>query len=274
VCRRFVLHKAEGRSRVVALKRARRPDGFHDEYCGTLLNLDDPSDPFYLNFDHRVAGVLNDLAATGAINNDSKANLTWQEWPVVVHACREYWERGVPFRKDIVPFVAWRASSVIKATNTRLVDQAMQPRVLDAGVRLTFGSSKLCRVCERYPVVEHPMYCPRCLRLVKRTTGASEYEQAAALKKAYSRELDTFLCHHLGVPLDLFDWTGPYYLWFDHLVPRQKGTLVVSSALANRMKTDTDEQEWHAYYRMLDIAMHGGVFEREKLTFKYWKRYY
>jgi hypothetical protein len=113
---------------------------------------------------------------------------------------------------------------VIKATNARLVEMAMPPRVLDADVRLTFGPGKLCWVCEKYPVVGHPMYCPLCLRLVKRTTGASEYEQAAAL--------------------------------------------------ANRMKTDTDEQEWHAYYRMLDIAMRGGVFEREKLTFKYWKRYY
>jgi len=48
--------------------------------------------------------------------------------------------------------------------------------------------------------------------------------------------------------------------------------LVVSSALANRMKTDTDLEEWHAYFRMLDVAMRGGTFEREKLEFKYWMR--
>lgn len=272
VCANLVLHQREGRARVACLKRARRPDGFHCEYCGALLNLTDPNDPFYPNFDHRTPGILNDLNVCAAIINVSKSNLTWLEFPIVVHATVDWWDRGVPFRKDVVSFSAWNATSVIKATNTRLVDMALQPRVLDAGVRLTFGPGKLCWVCERYPVLGAGKYCARCLRLVKRTTGASQFEQAAALKMAYSWEHDTFICYHLGVPLDLFDWTSPFYLWYDHLVPRKNGTLVVSSALANRMKTDTDLDEWHAYFRMLDVAMRGGTFEREKLQFKYWRR--
>ena len=264
----------QGRAKVAALKRARRPDGFHCEYSGVLLNVSDPSDPFYINFDHRTPGVLDDIAATCAIINTSKANLTWQEFPIVVRETVNHWDTGAPFRKDVVPFSAWRTSSYIRATNARLVDMAMPPRVLDAGVRLTFGPGKLCRVCERYPVVGSANYCHRCLRLVKRATGATQGEQAAALKNAYCRELDTFLCYHLGVPLDLFDWLGPYYLWYDHLVPRTKGTMVVSSALANRMKTDTDEEEWHAYFRELDRAMQGGKFDKKKVKLKYWKRFY
>jgi hypothetical protein len=46
----------------------------------------------------------------------------------------------------------------------------------------------------------------------------------------------------------------------------------VSSALANALKTDLDEVEFHAFMRMLDGAMHGGKFDRSKLEFKYWRR--
>jgi len=34
----------------------------------------------------------------------------------------------------------------------------------------------------------------------------------------------------------------------------------------------TDEEERHAYSRMLDGAMQGGKFETEKLKFKYYTR--
>jgi hypothetical protein len=41
----------------------------------------------------------------------------------------------------------------------------------------------------------------------------------------------------------------------------------------NRMKTDTDEEEFHVYMQELDKAMHGGKFDTSKVKFEYWKRH-
>ena len=271
-CSHFVQHVIESAARVVALKRARRQDGFHCEYSGALLNTTDPSDPFYLHFDHRVPGVKNDLAAAAAIVNESKVKLTYLEFPLVVHEAVNHWDTGAPFRRDVVPYSAWlNGGSPVHPTNDRLVMMAVGPRLLDAGLLVPAGKGMACGVCERYAPVKNGFYCPRCGSLL---FGRVEPYRVlvAALKKAYDYELDAFICYHLGVPLEVYNWQSPYYICYDHLVPKMKGNIVVSSVLANMMKTDTDEQEWHAYFRMLDVAMQGGKFEQEKLEFKYYTR--
>jgi hypothetical protein len=61
-------------------------------------------------------------------------------------------------------------------------------------------------------------------------------------------------------------------MWFDHLTPRKKGDLVVSSRLANETKKDLDEQEYRAFFHELDRAFRGGTFDKGAFTTKYWKR--
>jgi hypothetical protein len=291
LCADHVMSVPEGRARVAALKRARRPDGFHCEYSGALLSLTDTSDPFYLHFDHRTPGVKNDLAATGALINQSKTNLTWQEFPAVVREAVTHWDTGAPFRRDVVPFAAWLAGKqAIRPTNELLVEQAMAPQLLTAAyripgrsggrafpnVQLSFrlpkGSERMCRLCEKYAIPPRYEYCPRCQPLFRRRLGEKSQSKFSALKASFVWERDVFTCHHLGVELDLFDWTSPYYMWFDHLTPRKKGDLVVSSRLANETKKDLDEQEYRAFFRELDKAFRGGTFDRNAFTTKYWKR--
>ena len=292
LCADHVMSVPEGRARVAALKRARRPDGFHCEYSGALLDLEDSSDPFYLHFDHRTPGVRNDLAATGAIINQSKTNLTWQEYPAVVHASVLHWDSGTPFPKDIVPFAAWLAGKrTVRATNALLVEQAMAPQLLTAAYRLPVlgrkvgegadlqlsfrlpkGSERMCRLCERYAILPRYKYCPRCEPLVERRNGETRAAKFDALRDSFVWDRDVFLCHHLGVELDLFDYQSPYYGWFDHLTPGKRGDLVFSSRLANENKTDLDEQEYRAFFRELDRAFRGGTFDRNAFTTKYWKR--
>ena len=272
VCGALFLHTKEEAAKVLALKRARREDGFHCEYSGALLNVTDLDDPLYLNFDHRTPGVLNDLAVSGAIINFSKGNLTYLEFPLVVHETVRHWDTGDPFNKDVVPYSAWLAGRpLVKATNARMVDMALLPRLVDAGLLLPAGNRRVCRICEKYAVTYLQKYCPRCRRLLNRSNDETWAVMAAALKRAYLPELDGFICYHLGVVLDTFNWMSPFYLCFDHLVPDEIGNIVVSSVLANRLKTATDEPEWHRYFRNLDRAMRGGDFEQETLEFKYWR---
>jgi len=272
-CYDLVEQKPEGRARVASLKRARREDGFHCEYCGALLNLSDPSDPLFIHFDHPIPGLRDWVVATGAIINQSKTNLTYLEYPYVVHEAVNHWDTGDPFRKDAVPFSKWAAGRrIVRPTSARLVDQALGPRLLDAGLLRPAGMGKACLVCRRYAAADNGRYCWRCRPLVWRNTGDSWQVKVGALRNAYRAELDNFVDYHLGVRLDLFDWSSPFYPNFDHLIPGMKGNLVLTSTLANEMKTDTDVPEWHAYFRMLDAAFQGGAFERGKLEFKYWKR--
>lgn len=258
--------------RVEVLKRIRRADGFFCEYSGARLNMKDETDPFHVQFDHKLPGVPKFLAGCGAIINQSKSETTWLEFPYVVHETVNHWDNGEPFNKNVVPFIRWgRGKTLLPATNARLVDMAVGPRLLDAGLRLPKSTDRVCWICKKYAVWDQMRYCRRCRRLLNRKCD-SKPVLAPALKGAYIPELDTFLDYHLGVPLELYDFWSPFYLSFDHPVPGMKGKVVVTSMLANLMKADTDEQEWHAYFRMLDCAMQGGKFEQEKLEFKYWTR--
>jgi hypothetical protein len=294
ICWNLVTSQPEGRARVAALIRARRPDGFHCEYSGALLNRTDPGDPFYIVFDHRIPRNKGDLAATGCIINESKGAMSHLEFPIVVHGTVRHWDTGEPFRKDIVPFAYWsRGKHALRATNARLVDMALGPRLLDAGLlrpglpgagllhpglhdagllRPATGGN-LCPICERYATVGKHKYCLRCGKIVRGTPGASIGALEAAMHKAYNHDLDAFIDYHLGVVLDLYDWTSPFYPCFDHLTPGKRDDVVFTSNLANTMKKDTDEEEFHAYFRMLDGAMQGGTFDKTGLQFKYWKSY-
>lgn len=274
-CDDLVQHFLDSVERVEVLKRIRRPDGFYCEYSGAKLNIKDPSNPFYVHFDHKLPGVPNFLAGCGAIINQSKANLTWLEFPYVVREIVSHWDTGEPFDRNVVSFMRWaRGKMLVPVTNARLVDMAVGPRLLDAGLRLPKGSDRVCWICRKYAVTGQMKYCPRCKRLLNRSTGESWAVMAPALRGAYMPEQDTFLDCYLGIPLELYDFWSPFYLSYDHPVPGKKGDVVVTSMLANVMKADTDVPEWHAYFRMLDCAMQGGRFEQEKLEFKHWSREY
>lgn len=114
VCLHFIQHRKDRWARIAALKQARRLDGFHCEYSGELLNVTDPSDPFHLEFDHKIPGE-DELATSAAIVTDSKVEMIYLELPVVVHETVSHWDTGVPFKKDIVLFSAWRGKAGLKS---------------------------------------------------------------------------------------------------------------------------------------------------------------
>jgi len=295
VCGNLVLHQREGRARAAALIKARRKDGFHCEYSDVLMDLKNPSSPYYVNFEHRVPGVSGDIAACIAVVNVSKANMTWDEFPLVVHELIHHWETGAAFNRDIVPFRCWRkaAQAQVKAGLWRPGDMPLRRipplevqriggsmvaldglglRAAAEIVRALGAPARSCKIC-RKPVGPKRMFCPRCLRLVHRASPTSKLLQAQALIDAFDGEHDGFRCYYCGALLELEDWTSPWYLWYDHVIPRTEGNVVASSAVMNRMKTDTSEEEFHAYMKELDRAMTGGIFDTSKVRFEHWKRH-
>ena len=294
VCANLVEHQREGRARGVALMNAKGEGGFYCGYSHVRMDLKDPSSPYYINFDHREPGVLNDLVACIAVVNFSKANMTSDEFPHVVHETVHHWDTGEPFDRDIVPFRCWQKGTKadVKAGRWSPPVQAfrvppLQVRKIDgellaldgfarnvaATIMKALGApARSCKVCKK-PVGPYKMFCPRCLRLVHRASPTSKLLQAQALVEAFEPVHDGFRCHHCGVLLELEDWTSPWYLWYDHPIPRDESRVVASSALMNRMKTDTDEEEFHVYMQELDKAMHGGTFDTSALKFRYWKRH-
>ena len=116
-------------------------------------------------------------------------------------------------------------------------------------------------------------YCPRCQRLVNRPTDCSRPQRVAALVNGYDAGTDGFLCYYTGVPLDEHDNTDPFHLWYDLRVPDDPATAVLSSMLANRMKTDMSEEEFRIFVPQLDDGLHGGRFDKNAVKFRYWKRH-
>ena len=273
-CGNLVQNFLDSVERVTVLKRIRRADGFYCEYSGAKLTLKDLSSPFRLQFDHPIPGNPDYLIGTGAIVNQAKCEMTWLEFPHVTHEFVRHLDTGEPFRKNVVPFSHWGFGQMpVKPTNQRLVEMAAGARLLDEKLRLPTGVDRVCWICEKYAVFGQMRYCPRCKRLLNRHCDSWTI-LAPALKAAYIPDLDTFLDYHLGVPLELYNFWDPFYLSYDHPVPGLKGNVVVTSVLGNSMKADTDVPEFHAFFRMLDYAMHGGKFEQEQLEFKYFNRSY
>jgi hypothetical protein len=205
-----------------------------------------------------------------------------------------HWRTGEHFDKNIVPFRCWQkaAKAEVRAGLWRPLDLPSrvpppQVRKLDGLMAALDGSgakvaieilgalgapARFCKVCQK-PVAPHKMFCPGCLRLVHRTTTAGKLEQAVALINALYLENEGFRCHHCGVLMELGDRTSPWYMWYGHLTPGVEGKVVASSAVMNRMKTDTSEGEFHVYMVELDKAMSGGVFDTSAVSFEYWNRH-
>jgi len=93
------------------------------------------------------------------------------------------------------------------------------------------------------------------------------------MKAAWCKEKNGFLDHYLGIVVDEENLDSPYYVVFDHRIPRKKGDLVLTCMLVNAMKGDMSEDEF--YLMMNELARHreGKVFDREVIKFEYWKRW-
>jgi hypothetical protein len=125
-----------------------------------------------------------------------------------------------------------------------------------------------CHICEK-KVQHHTKFCPRC-----RVHAHTRREQAArtrALKAAWNKKRNGFICYYTGVKLEEKDRSSPWYISFDHRTPRKKGDLVVCARWVNSMKTEFSEAEFRAI--IIELARcraAGDEFNMSVAKFEFW----
>jgi len=114
-------------------------------------------------------------------------------------------------------------------------------------------------------------YCPRCHKIMKK--AHSEFiAHREALKAAWNKAADGFLCVYSGVKVDELDPASPWHISFDHPVPKEPGKLCVTTELLNFMKKDLTFEEFRPAVLELDKVFNGGVFRKNVIPFRLWFR--
>lgn len=127
-----------------------------------------------------------------------------------------------------------------------------------------------CAVCgsERHPLA---YACTRCKRILDRvetrrdTSGVPrKVDMAARLRALQTSWRDgSFRCFYTGV--ELIDegrrWRDHRYLVFEHKIPGDEASVVVTCALVNRMKTDLTEEQFKRMVMELAKVFDGGTFD-------------
>src|SRR3972149_7162272 len=76
--------RPDKQARIRALKKAWDGIGFRCYFTGTRLVEDNPRDPRYLTFDHRIPRQEDDVVVAAALVNDMKSDMSADEFKAVV----------------------------------------------------------------------------------------------------------------------------------------------------------------------------------------------
>lgn len=127
-----------------------------------------------------------------------------------------------------------------------------------------------CAVCgaERHP---RASVCTRCKRILDRieirrnASGAPRQVDKAARLRALQEAWrgGSFRCFYTGIALidDFQRWRDHRCLVFEHRIPGDEASVVVTCALVNRMKTDLTEEQFKNMVRELARVFDGGTFD-------------
>ena len=248
--------------RRAALRMAydRSVDGFRCHWCGVLLEEEDDADPFHLCFDHLIPEKTSELVVSSEIFNHMKSDFAPEEFLRAIRELAAH-RAGRPFDRDLVEFRYW----------SRRVTSQQGPGGPSQRGALKLVNVEECVICGGEPV-PWSYYCPRCRRLmlIRNTTTR---HLVRAMKEAWSAEEDGFVCRHTGVRVDDDKPRSPWYISFDHSVPRDDDTLVVTAWWVNVMKSALSEEEfWKVVGEFDRYLREGGTFDRDVVGFSYWWR--
>jgi hypothetical protein len=233
-------------------------DAFHCRITDVVLNLKDRHDPFYRHFVQLIPGDRKTLLMVGAMPGMLKSDLTLDELLTVVPELHDHRTLGRPFKKDIIPFIAWHRGLPIP---TRFIAPITPPFK---------ATGYTCAVCIR-PRDPGATYCPRCRQIILLGRQWPNLDKKAALIESYDPALDGFLCTYTGILLEEINYHLPYFLVFDHQIPGQK-KLVVAASWVNHMKGWlTHIQFWNVIAELTNHIRTGEPFDTGILNRSEWK---
>ena len=261
-CREIIYGHNEHLKAREALRDAydRTLDSFRCHYSHVPVDRSGQGNPFSLCFDHVVPVRGSRLVVSSELFNYMKNQLGPEEFPLAVRELAAH-HAGRAFDRDLIRFQYWDLRAPRQSISVRRMPRLRPRRVhVDA-----------CVVCGG-PPVKWSYYCVRCGGLVwgrNRNIRA----RAKALKEAYDRDTDGFLCHYTGVRVDEAAPGSPWYINFEHATPRDASTIVVAAYWVNLMKRNMSESEFWAVVLEYDRYLReGGEFDRDVAEFRWWRR--
>jgi hypothetical protein len=212
---------------------------------GVSLEIDDYASPWYLVFSRLVPGNNSKIAPASALFDVMKSRLLKREFRYYALALDDNREKHLKIKK--IPLVHW------------------------PGLNLSMDE-RVCDGCGRAAALKGHKFCATCARLARRMKLARFPRKAILAVWAYIRKYG-FVCYYTGMPLDLDDTQSPWYLVFDHWMPRDPRKIVITSALVNTMKSDLTEDEfWYFIRQLANFYRNGTPVRKRKL--KVWARPY
>ena len=231
--------------------------GFRCHYTGVLLDITDQLSPWYLTFDHRTPGKKGGLVVCAAWINSMKNRLTEEEFKAVIIEFARCKETGEPFNMAVARFKYWHGWVPKKPKRMAIFRDMRRPKI---GV---------CKICSDR-TVPYSLYCPVCQRIL--IVFPNIIEHAIAMEEAWDKEKKAFICYLTGLKIELKDRSSPLYHTFDHRIPGQPGTLKMTVAFANVVKTAlSDEEFWLVVNELANHFKTGQPFNRDIVKFAYWK---
>jgi hypothetical protein len=73
-----------------------------------------------------------------------------------------------------------------------------------------------------------------------------------------------YVCYYTGTPLNMTDPRSPWYFVFDHMIPGDDTSVVLTFALYNEMKSDMTQKEFSYNVRQINNALQFGAKIRKK----------
>jgi len=209
-------------------------------FSGVFLEIDDNKSPWYLVLSRVNPGDKNKIVPASALLVVMKGRLLKKEFRYYVLSLDDYRKKHSKVRK--IPLVHW---------------QGIGP------------GEKVCAGCGRAAALKGRKFCAKCARIAIRMKYARFPRKAINRVWNYVRKYG-YVCYYTGMPLEMDDPKSPWYLVFDHWMPRDPRKIVITSSVINEMKSDlTEEEFWYFIRQLANFYRKGSVVRKRKLAFWY-----
>jgi len=180
----------------------------HDRRCcfsGISLLIDDDTSPWYLVFSRVNPGDKSKIVPASALLNEMKSRLSKKEFWYYVLALDDHRKKHLKVKR--IPLVHWQGLG---------------------------DGKKICAGCARAAALKGRKFCATCARIAFRMKHARLFRECINEIWDYVRKYG-YVCYYTGMPLILDDPKSPWYLVFDHWMPRDPRKIVITSNLINEI---------------------------------------
>ena len=128
---------------------------------------------------------------------------------------------------------------------------------------MTKQAQKKCIICGKPVVSPNSNHCRRCAEFARHMDQRGIH--AVAVKKIWAHvKRHGFVCYYTKTPLDMTNPQSPFYFVFDHMIPGDDTSVVLTFALYNEMKSDLTQKEFSYYVRQINNSLQFGTMIRKK----------